>query len=263
MTLPRGAAFDVRRRFFRSVQIVADAHRDDASEGYALTPARGRTHAARIVEGAARWGDGPCLDAHGTLRRGEVRVRGIPHSALGVGDRGGDGDSRCASSIRSTRSLEATVRKLTDRHPRVLPRARQRDVSARSCLRSSRPWPRPRAFITASAARQQLLEEIEAIRGEQGGARDVQRRVVALVDAFARKPSARYRGVLLVVDELGKSLEYAAQHHDRVDEVFLLQELAEVASRSGDRPVVLVTLLHQSFDRYAPRPHLRGTAPSG
>jgi len=57
-------------------------------------------------------------------------------------------------------------------------------------------------------------------------------------------------GVLLVIDEMGKLLEFAALHPDRSD-VYLLQQLAEHASRSGDRPLVVVGLLHQGFRAYA------------
>lgn len=57
-------------------------------------------------------------------------------------------------------------------------------------------------------------------------------------------------GLLLIIDELGKFLEFAASHPDRQD-VFLLQRLAEAAARSGDRPLFVVCLLHQGFYAYA------------
>jgi hypothetical protein len=59
-------------------------------------------------------------------------------------------------------------------------------------------------------------------------------------------------GVLLVLDELGKFLEYAALHPDQED-VYVLQRLAEVAGRSGDWPLVVFGLLHQGFHAYAER----------
>ena len=59
-------------------------------------------------------------------------------------------------------------------------------------------------------------------------------------------------GVLLVLDELGKFLEYAALHPDRED-VYILQRLAEAAGRSGDCPLVVLGLLHQGFHAYAER----------
>lgn len=58
------------------------------------------------------------------------------------------------------------------------------------------------------------------------------------------------KGLLLILDELGKFLEFAALHPQRQD-VFLLQRLAEAASRSGDEPLFVVSLLHQGFNAYA------------
>ncbi len=59
-----------------------------------------------------------------------------------------------------------------------------------------------------------------------------------------------YSGALLVLDELGKFLEYAALHPDRED-VYVLQRLAEFAVRSDDEPLVVVGLLHQGFHAYS------------
>lgn len=76
----------------------------------------------------------------------------------------------------------------------------------------------------------------------------------ALVDwlrsLLNRIPSTGYRGILLVVDEMGKLLEYCSAHPDKSD-IFLLQELAELANRSGETPLVVIGILHQGFERYA------------
>ena len=59
-------------------------------------------------------------------------------------------------------------------------------------------------------------------------------------------------GLLLVIDELGKFLEYAAQSPAKGD-VFVLQTLAEFATRSDQTPLFLLTILHQAFEQYAHR----------
>ena len=59
-------------------------------------------------------------------------------------------------------------------------------------------------------------------------------------------------GLLLVVDELGKFLEYAAQNPAHGD-LFVLQNLAEFASRSKQTPLLMLTILHQAFEQYAQR----------
>lgn len=57
-------------------------------------------------------------------------------------------------------------------------------------------------------------------------------------------------GLLIIVDELGKFLEFAALNSHQQD-VFLLQRLAEAASRSGNEPLFVLCLLHQGFNAYA------------
>lgn len=57
-------------------------------------------------------------------------------------------------------------------------------------------------------------------------------------------------GLLLVLDELGQNLRYAAQHPDD-DDIFLLQRLGEKAARSNGRPLMVLALLHQGFSSYS------------
>ncbi len=57
-------------------------------------------------------------------------------------------------------------------------------------------------------------------------------------------------GLLIIIDELGKFLEYAALYPEHQD-VYLLQRLAEIASRSDNSPFFIIGLLHQGFDAYA------------
>ncbi len=56
-------------------------------------------------------------------------------------------------------------------------------------------------------------------------------------------------GILLVIDELGKFFESAAQNGD---DIYFYQELAEAASRCNGK-LVIVGILHQSFEQYAMR----------
>ena len=71
------------------------------------------------------------------------------------------------------------------------------------------------------------------------------------------KSESKGSGVLLILDELGKFLEFAAMYPERQD-IYLLQQLAEAASRSGDTPLFVLGLLHQGFSAYAD--HLDGAS---
>jgi len=57
-------------------------------------------------------------------------------------------------------------------------------------------------------------------------------------------------GVLLIIDELGKNLEFAAQSQG-VDDLFLLQQIAEMSAGEKDSKIFMLGLLHQSFSDYA------------
>lgn len=58
------------------------------------------------------------------------------------------------------------------------------------------------------------------------------------------------KGIVLIIDELGKFLEYEARHYGAND-IYLLQSLAEHACAEGDDKLFLFVLLHQSFEQYA------------
>ena len=85
---------------------------------------------------------------------------------------------------------------------------------------------------------------------DQGVAND--REVVQLIEKSAAELVAKglFDGILLIIDELGKSLEFAALHPEKQD-IYFLQTLAESASRSGSAPVYTLGLLHQGFAEYA------------
>jgi hypothetical protein len=57
-------------------------------------------------------------------------------------------------------------------------------------------------------------------------------------------------GVLILLDELGKNFEAAARS-DGAEDLFLLQQLAELPAGSGDPPIIVLGLLHQAFSAYA------------
>ena len=56
--------------------------------------------------------------------------------------------------------------------------------------------------------------------------------------------------VLLIIDELGKNLEYVASNHLQ-DDLYLLQQIAELPSGPKDPRVFFLGLLHQAFSEYS------------
>lgn len=64
-----------------------------------------------------------------------------------------------------------------------------------------------------------------------------------------KKAMDQTQGIFLVMDEMGKNLEYAMMSPDNSD-VYVLQKLAELADRSGEKPLVFVAILHLGISSY-------------
>ena len=89
-----------------------------------------------------------------------------------------------------------------------------------------------------------ILEAAEAV-GVRG-----RRRPSDALGALAALSDRSASGVLLIIDEMGKFLEHAAHSGD--GDVYFFQQLAEEASRSKGR-LLVVGILHHAFDDYAQR----------
>ena len=75
--------------------------------------------------------------------------------------------------------------------------------------------------------------------------------VLALVKGLQQQlEKTGCQGILFVIDELGKFLEYEARHYGAND-IYLLQSLAEHACEGNTVNLYLFVLLHQSFEQYA------------
>jgi hypothetical protein len=72
--------------------------------------------------------------------------------------------------------------------------------------------------------------------------------VLLLLNALIREVDT---SVLIVIDELGKNLEYATQHQGLAD-LYLLQQIAELADK-GKHRISFLGILHQSFAGYGDR----------
>tara|TARA_R110002072_G_scaffold301164_3_gene480304 strand:+ start:85640 stop:88741 length:3102 start_codon:yes stop_codon:yes gene_type:complete len=71
--------------------------------------------------------------------------------------------------------------------------------------------------------------------------------MLELQAALAKK---KCKGIYIVIDELGKFLEFEARHYGAND-IYLLQTLAEHACKGDECNLFLFVLLHQSFEQYA------------
>lgn len=230
--------FRVPARFLRSVQLERDFHDVEALEQYVVTPPmaeafRRIAEGLRANSGRRAWritGDYGVGKSSFALVLAHLLQDRLPFAAARIADAigwpGDDANAPALIPILVTGSREGIVPAL-----------------AHGIAESLRRRSPPRGGIPkALTVLIDHAEEVEAA-GDAAGLE----RLIESVRAYAGEA-----GVLLIVDELGKLLEYASQRHDRED-VFILQRLAEMAAGSGPRPFILLGLLHQGFHAYAER----------
>lgn len=239
----------VKSRFTRSISLVRDFPSADALEGYILTPV-GRDVLDRLFSALCGSSSTRAWSLTGPYGTGKSSFA-LFASQLLAGDP--DIRSRARAHLRSQdRTLSD---KLTDRES---PLARK---TARFCpvlvSGSRQPLEKALADALAKALRRlsprgrapQVVEKLEALAAADEPTGTAVVGLYEEANDYLRRFGDDACGLLLVIDELGKFLEYGASHPDRGD-VFVLQELAEAASRSA-RPFLVLTILHQALDRYA------------
>ena len=214
----------IARRFLRSIRIDTDLGDARVLEGYIcsqssvdvlLTMAR---HVSETGQGAFTW-TGPFGSGKSSLV--------IALSAL----LNGNADLQKQADRVLGRKLTSSMRKALPTGTkgwRILPVVGRRDHPVRVIGEAMQVA----GFIT---------------RKPRGGW--TERNVIEAVTKTAAANSKSFGGLIIVIDEMGKFLEAAAQ--DDTD-IYVFQQLAEAASRSNGR-LLIVGVLHQAFEEYAHR----------
>jgi hypothetical protein len=211
-----------RQQFLRSVRLDADYGRSDALDGFVFQPS-----ARTAIETLAR-------------HINETQQRAFTWT----GPYGG-GKSSLALALCSLVSPEKRIHEGA-RH--VLGLRRQDPI-----LRAFAASPDDGWLVLPIVGKRALINDEIAIaidrlpnrrkRTDKRRDRDVVAELVALAESPGR------RGVLLVIDELGKFLEASAQSNG---DIYFYQQLAEAACRTRGK-LVVVGILHQAFEQYANR----------
>ncbi len=239
----------VSPRFARSVSLVRDAARYDALDGYILTP-NGREILRRLAtslrgESSTRawsvtgpYGSGKSSFAllAAQLLSGDEQVRQHARKYLG------GADAELAERFFGAGS--PLPKKAGRLFPVLVTGSRQPlDKALASALSASLKT------IAVRGRPPQIIERLDKIVAQQAPASTAVVELFEEANEYLERFGSDAAGVLLIVDELGKFLEYGATNPEQGD-VFVLQELAEAATRSK-RPFLFITILHQALDRYA------------
>jgi len=93
-----------------------------------------------------------------------------------------------------------------------------------------------------------VLHELNSLESKANKGKPIDNR--HLIQAIQALAQASRAGILLIIDELGKNLEFSAQNQS-LDDLYLLQQLAELPSDKEGYNTFIFGLLHQSFADYA------------
>lgn len=237
----------IRGRFKRSVEIVRDFHEDINVESYIVTPSAkkvlGRISDAlneslpeRAWTLTGPYGGGKSAFALFASHLMRGRKNALDHLA--------NTDEGLAAELDHLAGSPFC--------PVLISGSRQplRTLLVNGLVDSIDRFLQNRAFPDSSTDR--LKSIIEAAQSEGKTFTDE-----AIADLYEEAAEATEEltggGLFVVIDELGKTLEYAALHPDEGD-IFALQILAQRASRTeqdSEAPLFLTTILHQAFERYA------------
>lgn len=225
-----------KRRFFRSTDLVRDFEDPQSLDSYWLTDF-GRSCLEQVADS---------LRAGSTQRAWRI-----------TGDFGSGKSSFALLLARAFGSFDGLPRGLRGAVVRATPAAKNSNFLPILVAGSREPMSNAVVRALASAlsaqnsrgAKSALLEEMEAaLRRPKISDQDA---IDFLRDANTKLiQSKKADGIILIMDEVGKFLEFAAMSPKKQD-VFFLQQLAEAACRSGKQPLVVICLLHQSINAYA------------
>ena len=255
MNKPLSELFQVTGRFRRSVHLERDFYAENSLDGYVVT-VTARETLRRLISALENGAETKAWSLTGPYGSGKSAFALFAAKLLG--------DPGSPSTQSAQNLLEHGDVFLWDRYDEVRGN-RRKDRGFCAVLISGERAPISIALLRAlaiglmrfdsnSSEIRALVSEVEArldaaVNGKPPAASEI---TDLFETATLQIGAAGGAGLILVVDELGKFLEYAAQHPSQGD-VFVLQSLAEFASRSEGTPLFLLTILHQAFEHYAQR----------
>ena len=246
---PLSHYFSLHRRYYRSVNLERDIAKPEAIQGYILTErasealiriasAFGNPQAYRAWTMTGVYGTGKSAFAHYLTaicaprdnKLGQVAAE-IVQNAFGV-------ESDEWAAIEHNIPVDGILRAVA---------AGQREPLN---------WTIARALSKAvnlhfpKQMRSKLCKQVGRWEDElKTGEAEISNQLV--LDALTQLVGKLKTPIFLIVDELGKNLEFASQNQG-VDDLYLLQQIAEMQLK-GEHQVYFLGLLHQSFAGYSER----------
>jgi hypothetical protein len=242
--------FSLQRRYSRSINLERDLDSVEALDGYVLTK-RAIDSLKRILnnfnseEGNRAWtltsvyGTGKSAFAHYLISLAAKTQSKIHLKALSIAEDKLGKDSDIYQLIQEKINPKGLIRAVA---------TGQREPISHTIIRAlltgvNNFWS-IKQKNTISVVRQLIDLETEINEGRKFDSREIPHLILELA-----KESGT--GIFLLIDELGKNLEYAA-HAQGDEDLYLLQQLAELP-KDSQHPVYVLGILHQAFAEYSQR----------
>ncbi len=241
--------FSLNRRYFRSVNLERDVEKTEALEGYILTE-RAVDALRRILNGLTKveanrawtltsvYGTGKSAFTHYLTSvcapaKSKMRIQALEIAQATLGVESNEYQTLKELPVKGLFRAVATGAREPISHTIIRALMQGAETFWSSAKRNQ---------IPAVKKLVDLVKEIEA--GEI-----IESKVIPeLVQEVAK---ASQTGIFLVIDELGKSLEYAA-YNEGAEDLYVLQQLAELP-RDSKAPIYILGILHQAFAEYGQR----------
>jgi hypothetical protein len=235
-----GDVFHASTRFMRSVHLERDFDDASALQSYVVTPLA-KAHLERLSSGLVADSKQRAWRLTGDYGSGKSSFALVAAHAL-------SGRSQLSAKIRALVDFKQIG--LT-RRPELLPVlvTGSREPISVALLRSVQ---RALESLSTKGGPSSILKKINARLEPAPRKEPSDEEVIGILDGVNQylHLSEKGSGLLLIIDELGKFLEFAAMNPERQD-IFFLQRLAEAAARSGKQQMLVVGILHQGFNAYS------------
>jgi hypothetical protein len=245
MTMSLYDHIGIRRRYTRSVQLERDLEIADSMNGYILTPnakelmfrffdALMQPNSVRAWTLTGVYGTGKSAFAHFLTALCSANNEMIKSNAIAIlGDPKG----------KATRAIKG----MGDRGLiRAVATAYKEPIS-HTIVRALKNGGK-KFWEGARGPRPAVLRDIESLSKRVVDGKEVDNKQVLTL--LRELSIASKSGLLVIIDELGKNLEFSAQNQGASD-LYILQQIAELPSGSSYPRVFFIGLLHQAFYEYS------------
>ena len=251
--VPLSEIFQVKGRFHRSVHLERDFYTENALDGYVLT-ATAREMVSRVIATLGNETTSKAWSLTGPYGSGKSAFALFAAKLLGDPDTSTTQQAldllKCGdvSLYERVISTNGNGQSLSDFCPVLI--SGERAPLSIALLRGLENGLKTFGISSNSSLPRKIRQLLKiAVNDTPLQASEITNLFESATRAIKKKGG---RGLLLVIDELGKFLEYATQQPAQGD-MFVLQTLAEFADRSAKTPLFFITILHQAFELYAER----------